>query len=73
MVCLGNHYLTIVDVVPTQVRIVGILNNKRPTQAIAILAIEMAMIPKCPLRFSQNKLIVSLMCNERKVPLGPMP
>ena len=37
--------LTIVDVVQTTVGVVWIINDQRPTQAITILSLKMAVVP----------------------------
>jgi hypothetical protein len=43
-------YLTIVEVIQMTVRVIWIINDQRPTQAIAILSLVMAVIPECTLK-----------------------
>jgi len=41
--------LTVVDVIQPTLRVVGIIDDKGPTDAITVLSLIMAMIPKCTL------------------------
>ena len=41
--------LTVVDVIQITLRIVGIIDDKGPTDAITVLSLIMAVIPKCTL------------------------
>ena len=41
--------LTVVDIIQTSLRIIGIVDYQGPTQAIAVLSLVMAVIPKGPL------------------------
>jgi hypothetical protein len=74
MVVSGHQCLTVVNIVQTLMRIIRVFNNESPAQAIAVLVMEMTVIPKCSLQQCQYELVnSSLVCKEREVPLGPKP
>jgi len=41
--------LTVVDVIQTTLRVVGIIDDKGPTDTITVLSLIMTVIPKCTL------------------------
>ena len=41
--------LTVVDVIQITLRVLGIINDKGPTNAITVLSLIMTVIPKCTL------------------------
>jgi hypothetical protein len=42
--------LTVIDVIKLAMRVLRVINNHSATQAIAILILEMAVVPKRPLQ-----------------------
>ena len=61
MVVLKHQYLTVVNIIQVFLRITWILNNKSSSQAVAVLVLEMTMIPKCPLKSRLCEVIFTLL------------
>ena len=49
-VVLKRQYLTVVNIIQVSLRIFWIVDNKSPSQAVAVLVLKMTMIPKSPLK-----------------------
>lgn len=47
-ICEGDDSVVIVNIVQVFVRIIWVVNNKSPSQTIAVLVPKMTVIPKCP-------------------------
>ena len=63
--------LTVVDVIQISVRVFWVINDQRPTQAITVLGLVMAVIPICTLRKQKNKLSRSFRVGKFKYSLLP--
>lgn len=46
----ADPILTVIDIIKLEMRIVRVIDNQNTTQAIAILVLEMAMVPVRPLQ-----------------------
>ena len=63
--------LTIVNVVQILLRVIWIIDNQSATQPIAVLVLEVAVIPVCPLSKQGSELGDTLRHEQKEIPFGP--
>jgi len=63
--------LTIVNVVQILLRVIWIIDNQSATQPIAVLVLEVAVIPVCPLSKQGSELVDTLRHEQKEIPFGP--